>query len=97
MLVKKKSFNRKKYVFVLLFLLVFRVFSFHGFAQNQEVLDIKAYLEQADGETIYPSEKQIEMLKNVIPNEVFQPAPKISDRTFWNEVAQSSKAYEPRC
>ncbi|WP_199270197.1 hypothetical protein [Algibacter sp. L3A6] len=95
MLVKKKSFNRKKYVFVLLFLLVFRVFTFNGFAQNHEVLDIKAYLEQADGETIYPSDKQIEMLKNVIPNEVFQPAPKISDRTFWNEVAQteSGKTY----
>ncbi|WP_152596565.1 hypothetical protein [Algibacter lectus] len=71
------------------------MFSFNGFAQNQEVLDIKAYLEQADEETIYPSEKQIEMLKNVIPNEVFQPAPKISDRVFWNEVAEteSGKIY----
>lgn len=35
------------------------------------------------------------MLKNVIPNEVFQPAPKISDRVFWNEVAEteSGKIY----
>ena len=95
MFVKMKSFNRKQYVSISLFLLVFSEFSFHGFSQNHEVLDIKAYLEQADGETIYPSEKQIEILKNLIPNEAFQPAPKIRDRAFWNGVAEteSGKVY----
>ena len=62
---------------------------------ENDKLDIKEYLKHANGNTIYPSEKQIEMLKKVIPNEAFQPAPKISDRTFWNEVAltESGKTY----
>ncbi|WP_226975870.1 heparinase II/III family protein [Zobellia nedashkovskayae] len=52
-------------------------------------LDISTYLELADSDIIYPSSEQIEMLKKVMPKEAFQPAPKISDRAYWDAIANS--------
>jgi hypothetical protein len=62
---------------------------------KKEPLNIAEYLKYADGDQIYPSDKQIELLKKVMPEEAFQPAPAISDRTYWNKVAAtpSGKAY----
>lgn len=62
-------------------------------AQN-ETLDIKKYLELADGEMIYPSTDQIKMLKKVMPVQVYQPAPNISNRTYWNNIAASKSGQD---
>lgn len=52
-------------------------------------LDMSIYLKLADSDIIYPSFEQIEMLKKVMPKEAFQPAPKISDRAYWNNIGQT--------
>lgn len=57
-------------------------------------LDIEDYLNASDGESIYPSNEQIEMLKKVIPNKSFQPAPPISERIYWNKIAESYSGRE---
>ncbi|MDW7691210.1 hypothetical protein R9C00_19340 [Flammeovirgaceae bacterium SG7u.111] len=57
--------------------------------EQTEPLDINAYLEASDGEDIYPTPKQIEMLKKVVPETVFQPAPPASDRAHWEKIAAS--------
>lgn len=65
--------------------------------QNEEELEelnIETYLKLADKDTIYPTEKQIEMLKKVMPKEAFQPAPKISNRAYWNKIGQSHSSKE---
>ncbi|QDO94285.1 hypothetical protein FNB79_10000 [Formosa sediminum] len=55
-----------------------------------ESLNIETYLKAASSDTLYPSDAQIAMLEKVIPKEAFQPAPKITDRTYWNAIAASS-------
>ncbi|MDO7171599.1 hypothetical protein [Mariniflexile sp. AS56] len=62
--------------------------------QKDETLDIAEYLKHADGDNMYPSAKQIEMLKKVMPKNAFQPAPKISDRPYWNAVAATASGKE---
>ena len=52
-------------------------------------LNMGEYLSLADGERIYPTAAQIEMLKNVIPDNSFSPAPPVSDRVFWQKIATS--------
>ncbi|HDZ04383.1 MAG TPA: hypothetical protein ENH58_04985 [Maribacter sp.] len=52
-------------------------------------LDMSIYLKFADSDTIYPSSEQIEILKKVMPKEAFQPASKISDRAYWNNIGQT--------
>lgn len=65
--------------------------------KKQEVppLDFNAYFSHARKDTIYPSSKQIQMLKAVMPKETFQPAPPIFDRVYWDNIAasESGKAY----
>ena len=51
--------------------------------------DISEYLSYTNLDTIYPSAKQMEMLKTVLPQKVFQPAPPIADRDYWNKIAIS--------
>ena len=57
-------------------------------------LDMNAYLSFADKDTIYPTEKQLAMLKEVMPREAFQPAPKISNREYWKGIAETSSGKE---
>lgn len=78
----------------LLFSLMF-LFSCNSETEKVSKLDFKEYYSYANEGIIYPSEKQIEMLKKVMPKEAFQPAPVISDRTYWNRIAAtpSGKAY----
>ncbi len=57
-------------------------------------LDINAYLAAADGEHIYPTPQQMEMLKKVIPNKTFQPAPSASDRSYWDRIANTEQGKE---
>ncbi|MCL5128529.1 hypothetical protein [Algibacter sp. L4_22] len=84
--------NLLKYSFLFLSL------SLIGCNEKQELkteqLDIIAYLKQADGDQIYPSEAQIELLKTVMPVEAYQPAPKISDRVYWDKVAATKSAQD---
>jgi len=62
--------------------------------QKKESLNISEYLKSADGEKIYPSAKQIELLKEVMPKEAYFPAPKISDRTYWNAILETPSGKE---
>jgi len=77
-------------------LLIFNLlFSCTPIPELKDSLDMKEYLKFANGDDIYPSEKQIEMLKAVMPKHSFQPAPSISDRVFWDKIAasESGKSY----
>ncbi|WP_446050952.1 hypothetical protein [Zobellia laminariae] len=56
-------------------------------------LDMSTYLKLADSDIIYPSSEQIEMLKKVLPKEAFQPASKISDRGYWDAIANSESGH----
>ena len=60
-----------------------------------ETLNIQEYLQMGDADTLYPTPNQIALLKKVMPKEKFQPAPKISDRVYWDRVAgsQSGQVY----
>jgi hypothetical protein len=62
-------------------------------AQNA-TLDIKKYLELAEGTMIYPSKDQIKMLEQVMPVEVYQPAPNISNRAYWDNIATSKSGQD---
>jgi hypothetical protein len=62
-----------------------------GFADNAK-LNISDYLSLADEGKIYPSEKQKEMLRPFMPEKAYQPAPPISDRAFWNQIATKESA-----
>jgi hypothetical protein len=57
-------------------------------------LDIGKYLQIADSGKIYPSAKQIELLKAVMPEKSFQPAPPITDRAYWAKIATSKSGKE---
>ncbi len=57
--------------------------------QKNKPLDIGKYLSYANSDTIYPSAKQIEMLKAVMPKQSFQPVPSIADRAYWTKIADS--------
>lgn len=63
--------------------------------QRGDTLDIGEYLKYVDGDKIYPSAKQMEMLKAVMPKQSFQPAPDISNRGYWDRIAgtKSGQAY----
>ena len=52
-------------------------------------LDLNTYLGHASKDTIYPSEAQLAMLKEVLPQEQFQPAPSIKNREYWNRIKDS--------
>lgn len=86
--------NKIYYSVSLLFSLLF-LFSCKPEAKKVSKLDFKEYYSYANEGVIYPSEKQIEMLKAVMPKEAFQPAPVIGDRAYWNRIAAapSGKAY----
>jgi hypothetical protein len=55
-------------------------------------LNIRDYLEHADDGVIYPSPAQMEMLKPFVPEQAYRPAPPISDREFWADVAKKESA-----
>ena len=72
------------------------VFVFNCNAEERgDQLDLAEYYRhKPDGENVYPTEKQLEMLKAVMPAESFQPAPPISDRTYWEKIAASASGQE---
>ncbi|MEN8662519.1 MAG: hypothetical protein ACN4GF_08585 [Lentimonas sp.] len=56
---------------------------------SHAALDIDAFLKLADGDSIYPSAAQIELLSAHVPDAKIQPAPSINDRVFWERIAAS--------
>lgn len=87
--------NKKNSIIPLISLIILSVICSCG---NQPKLtaklDINAYLNASDGVLIYPTPAQIEMLKSVIPEESFQPAPSAVDREFWDKIAGSESGQE---
>ncbi|PQV48983.1 hypothetical protein CLV33_104190 [Jejuia pallidilutea] len=61
---------------------------------NISTLNIKSFLSLVEGDAIYPNSAQIKMLKEVIPNNAYQPAPHINDREYWERIAQSKSGQE---
>ncbi|WP_372795809.1 heparinase II/III family protein [Pontiella sp.] len=57
-------------------------------------LDISTYLRAADEGKIYPSAKQMDMLRPLVPETVYRPAPSFEDRTFWNRIAAKESAQQ---
>lgn len=62
-------------------------FSFN--TARSAALNMDDYLKCADGNYVYPSARQIQMLKSFIPDNSFHPAPPISDRGYWDKIAAS--------
>lgn len=66
------------------------IFSILGCGKSQstsEKLDIAKYLEIVDSAAIHPNQTQLEMLKGLIPEEPYQPAPAYSNRQYWEDFA----------
>ncbi|MHA7944781.1 hypothetical protein ACJOV8_017020 [Formosa sp. 3Alg 14/1] len=57
-------------------------------------LDISEFLKHGRTDTIYPSAKQMEMLKAIIPETTYKAAPSISDRTYWDAIANTKSGQE---
>ncbi|WP_347840845.1 heparinase II/III family protein [uncultured Draconibacterium sp.] len=77
--------------------LLFTIILFSSCATKEkqvEKLDINTWLELADANVIYPTQAQIAMLERVIPDSKYQPAPPVSDRAHWNEIAQKESGQE---
>jgi len=70
-------------------LVIIVLISSNNIAQENKPLDINSFLELADSEKIYPSVKQIEMLRAVLPKKQFQPAPTIYNRVFWDKITKT--------
>lgn len=65
------------------------------YAEGGPPLDLTEYYRhRPDGDNVYPTERQLEMLKAVMPTESFQPAPPISDREYWDKIAGSASGKE---
>lgn len=54
-------------------------------------LDMTAYLAAATPDELSPSLAQVDLLRAMMPEDGFQAAPPISDRTFWDEMAQTDE------
>ncbi|WP_282123118.1 hypothetical protein [Algibacter mikhailovii] len=65
-----------------------------GKKAQKETLNITQFLSLADQGVIYPSVKQLEMLKSVIPDNTFQPSPDITNREHWNKIARTESGQE---
>lgn len=80
----------KTYMYSSFLMMTLLLLSWSNTAKDDEgSLNIEEYLKLADQNVIYPSTKQIDLLKAVIPEEVFQPAPDINDRFYWGKIAKT--------
>ncbi|MDB2385640.1 hypothetical protein N9V96_04135, partial [Polaribacter sp.] len=82
------QFKQKIYT-VLLFLAIGIVFTSCNNPKKEVKLNIKEYLALSTSEQLSPNEAQVKMLEAVMPKESFQPAPKISNRAFWDTIAKT--------
>lgn len=70
------------------------VFGCSNFEEKQNTLDENPYLEASCGEYIYPISEQIEMIKSVMPEAIFQLAPPASNRRCWDKMAATKEGKE---
>ena len=65
-------------------------------AETVSSLDFNEYYSHGptSRDVVYPTAKQIEMLRAVMPKETFQPAPPITDRGHWEKIAASASGKE---
>ena len=75
-------------------ILIFSLFILNCSTVNGSGLDIAEYLQLADSGIVYPSARQIEMLKVVMPEYNYQPAPPVSNRGYWDLIADSESGKE---
>lgn len=54
-------------------------------------LDLAEYLAMASPDGVGPNQAQLEMLRAVMPEAPFQPAPPIGDRAYWGGIAQTDE------
>jgi len=61
------------------------------YAQTTASLDFNTYYEHGpEGRDVMcPTSQQLEMLKAVMPKDAYQPAPPLTDRTFWDGIAST--------
>ncbi len=52
-------------------------------------LDMKSFLAAANEGEVYPSEAQLAMLEQIIPQDNYVPFPSIDDREYWDAIAES--------
>jgi len=52
-------------------------------SEKEKALDIGEYLSLVQGDTIHPNARQLALLKEVVPQEAYQPAPAYTDRSYW--------------
>ncbi|MRT93788.1 hypothetical protein [Ancylomarina sp. 16SWW S1-10-2] len=84
-----KTSNNK---FILIFIVLASMMcSCTNAESKKESLNIPAYLKAGDSKHIYPTVEQIEMLKKVVPETAFQPAPQASDRAYWDKIANGEE------
>jgi hypothetical protein len=72
---------------IVIFLLV--LFGCANQTEKKSGLDFDVFLKLADSELIYPTAGQINMLKAVVPEESFQPAPPACNRLYWEQIVKS--------
>lgn len=58
--------------------------------EEYKTLNINKFLAAASSDNLSPSDAQVEMLKAIIPEETFQPAPPITDRNFYAKKPRHS-------
>lgn len=61
---------------------------------SNQKLDITSYLSLAREGVIYPSQEQMAMLEDLIPDHNYAPFPAIEDRTYWDAIAASTAGQE---
>lgn len=54
-------------------------------------LDMRAYLAAATPDQLSPNQVQAEMLLAVLPTELYQPAPPIANRSYWDEIGDTEE------
>lgn len=69
--------------------IVFTAMLFSCSTAPTPLLNFAEYYSHVRKDTIYPSAKQIEMLKVIMQNNTYQPAPPINDRSYWGNIAAS--------
>ncbi len=57
-------------------------------------LNVGDYLKLADANSLYPSARQLELLTSALPGNMFQPAPPIGDRIYWEKMASTETGQE---
>ena len=89
-----KKRKKMKYICRIIFYVIIAGLLFSCNNSETASFDMNKYLELADSENIYPTQEQFEMLRSVVPEKSFQPAPAINERKYWDDLAKSKHGKE---